>query len=166
MSNYQKLTDLGIQCKDRQGQQKVNCPFCKDIRTNKSDKSLSVNVELGVYKCHYPNCEAFIGKTVKSYDRKPEYVIPVSKLQKVSDKVLSWFESRGISNNTLLQFKVTEEETYFPQASENRKAICFNYYRGSDLINIKYRDAAKNFKMVKDAELIMYNLNSIEGYNW
>ena len=124
MSNYQKLTDLGIQCKDRQGQQKVNCPFCKDIRTNKSDKSLSVNVELGVYKCHYPNCEAFIGKTVKSYDRKPEYVIPVSKLQKVSDKVLSWFESRGISNNTLLQFKVTEEETYFQQAPENRKAYC------------------------------------------
>jgi len=166
MSNYQRLLDLGIQCKDRSGQQKVNCPFCKDIRTNKSDKSLSVNVELGVYKCHYPNCEAFIGKTVKVYDRKPEYVIPVSKLQKVSDKILSWFESRGISNNTLLQFKVTEEDAYFPQVQENRKAICFNYYRGSDLINIKYRDAAKNFKMVKDAELIMYNLNAIEGYNW
>jgi twinkle protein len=166
MDNYQKLTALGIECKNTSTQQKVNCPFCKDIRSNKRDKSLSVNVELGVYKCHYPNCEAFMGKSVSSFERKPEYILPVSKLQKVSDKVLSWFESRGISNNTLLQFKVTEEDAYFPQVQENRKAICFNYFRGPDLINIKYRDAAKNFKMVKDAELIMYNLNAIEGYNW
>ena len=166
MDNFQKLTALGIECKNTSAQQKVNCPFCKDIRSNKRDKSLSVNVELGVYKCHYPNCEAFMGKSVSTFERKPEYILPVSKLQKVSDKVLSWFESRGISNNTLLQFKVTEEDAYFPQVQENRKAICFNYFRGPDLINIKYRDAAKNFKMVKDAELIMYNLNAIEGYNW
>lgn len=166
MSNYQKLSALGIVCKDTSAQQKVNCPFCKDTRSNKRDKSLSVNVELGVYKCHYPNCEAFMGKSVNKSDRKVEYFIPTSKLQKVSDKVLSWFEKRGISNNTLLKLKVTEEECYFPQAGENRNAICFNYFRGSDLVNIKYRDAAKNFRMVKDAELILYNLNSIEGYNW
>jgi twinkle protein len=167
MSYHQKLTELGIQCKDRSGQQKVNCPFCRDIRTNKSDKSLSVNVEQGVYKCHYPNCEAFMGKTVKTYERKPEYILPqIPRLQKVSDKVVEWFEKRGISNNTLLQFKITEDKLYFPQVSAERNAICFNYYRGNDLINVKYRDGQKNFQMVKGAELIMYNLNSIEGYDW
>lgn len=39
--------------------------------------------------------------------------------------------------------------------------ICFNYYRNGELINTKFRDAAKNFKLVKDAEKIFYNLDGI-----
>jgi KaiC/GvpD/RAD55 family RecA-like ATPase/5S rRNA maturation endonuclease (ribonuclease M5) len=166
MSNYQKITALGIKCKDISGQQKVNCPFCVDGRSNKKDKSLSVNVEMGVYKCHYPSCSASDGKSVNVNERKVEYVRPVSRLQKVSDKVVSWFESRGISNNTLLQFKVTEEEQFFPQVQKSRNAICFNYFKNDLLVNVKYRDAEKNFRMVSGAELIMYNLNSLEGYKW
>ena len=166
MSNYQKITALGIKCKDISGQQKVNCPFCVEGRSNKKDKSLSVNVEMGVYKCHYPSCSASDGKSVNVNERKVEYVRPVSRLQKVSDKVVSWFESRGISNNTLLQFKVTEEEQFFPQVQKSRNAICFNYFKNDILVNVKYRDAEKNFRMVSGAELIMYNLTSLEGYKW
>ena len=43
-----------------------------------------------------------------------------------------------------------------------RKSINFNYFRNSELVNVKYRDAKKNFKLYKDAELIFYNLDSIK----
>jgi len=34
------------------------------------------------------------------------------------------------------------------------------------LINIKYRDGRKNFKLFKGAEKVFYNINSVVGYDW
>ena len=41
--------------------------------------------------------------------------------------------------------------------------LCFNYYDGPDLINIKSRNAKKEFRLSKDAKLIPYNINSIKS---
>ena len=49
-----------------------------------------------------------------------------------------------------------------PKANKETTAICFNYYRNGELVNIKYRAAQKDFKLEKDAELIFYNLDSIK----
>lgn len=93
--------------------------------------------------------------------RKPK-VKPVPRLEKLSKEVLDYFENtRKISNDTLLRFKVTEAMEFMPKAQAVVKAICFNYYRDEELVNIKYRAAKKDFKMVKDAELIFYNIDSI-----
>ncbi len=35
----------------------------------------------------------------------------------------------------------------------------------NQLINIKYRDGRKNFKLYKGAEKVFYNINSIVGYD-
>jgi twinkle protein len=51
---------------------------------------------------------------------------------------------------------------YFPQVDKKRKAINFNYHRKSKLINCKYRDGDKNFRLVGGAELIFYGLDNIE----
>jgi len=37
---------------------------------------------------------------------------------------------------------------------------------GDQLINIKYRDGRKNFKLFKGAEKVFYNINSTVGYDW
>ena len=37
---------------------------------------------------------------------------------------------------------------------------------GDQLINVKYRDGWKNFKLYKGAEKVFYNINSIVGYDW
>jgi hypothetical protein len=50
-----------------------------------------------------------------------------------------------------------------PQVQSERNVICFNYFREGQLINVKYRDGEKNFKLVKDAEKIFYNLDGIKG---
>ena len=36
---------------------------------------------------------------------------------------------------------------------------------GDQLINVKYRDGRKNFKLYKGAEKVFYNINSIVGYD-
>lgn len=53
-----------------------------------------------------------------------------------------------------------------PQTEKNENCICFNYYRDGRLVNVKYRDGAKNFKLFSGAELIPYNLDSINDTDW
>jgi twinkle protein len=94
---------------------------------------------------------------------KKEYVKPVKRLEKLGVKALSWMEKeRGISNNTLLRFGITESMEWMPKAGKEVLAMCFNYLRDGELINIKFRGPQKDFKMAKDAELIFYNLDAIK----
>ncbi len=68
-------------------------------------------------------------------------------------------------NQTLSHWKVGESTEYFPQVNKKRKAINFNYYLDNELINVKYRDGQKNFKLVSGAKLIFYGLDSIKESN-
>ena len=52
-----------------------------------------------------------------------------------------------------------------PQTSKIENTIQFNYFINNELINIKYRDGRKNFKLVKDAEKVFYNLDSTVGHD-
>lgn len=91
-----------------------------------------------------------------------EYQKPVPRLQKVSDKILKFFESRGITNNTLLRFGITESFEWMPQFKQETQVICFNYFREGECVNIKFRGQNKAFKLEKDAELIFYNLDAVK----
>jgi twinkle protein len=61
--------------------------------------------------------------------------------------------------------KITDGKEFMPQTNSERSVICFNYFRDGKLVNVKYRDREKNFKMFKDAERIFYNLDGIKGQN-
>lgn len=94
---------------------------------------------------------------------KKEYIKPVKRLEKLGAKTITWMEKeRGISNNTLLRFDITESIEWMPKAGKEVLAVCFNYLRDGELINIKFRGPQKDFKMAKDAELIFYNLDAIK----
>lgn len=139
------------------------CPLCHHTRKNKRDRELSVDIEKGLWNCH--NC-GFKG-TAKEFDRmdKPRriYARPQPKISTISDKTREWFKGRGIGQETVLKLKITASEEFMPQVNEKRNCICFNYFRDGELVNIKYRDGQKNFRMEKDAELIFYNLDSLKG---
>lgn len=156
----EKFIELGIQVKNRGGEQKTFCPKCHDQRKNKSDKSLSVNIEKGVYNCH--NC-GWGGNT--KFTQKKEFIKPVEVKSELSERTISYFKKRGISESTLIHWKVGESTEYFPQVQKKRKAINFNYHREGELINVKYRDGEKNFKMVSGAELIFYGLDNLKSMN-
>ena len=96
---YDKLSDLGIKLTRRYGQEKTKCPQCHDGRKNKHDKSLSVNVTTGEYRCH--NCSwrgnvrsEFKQQQAKKYEKPPADVMKNMQLQ---DKVVAWFEKRSIA---------------------------------------------------------------------
>ena len=163
MTNYDLITQAGISCKDRAGDQKVYCPKCRDQRKNKTDKSLSVNVDKGVWRCHNPGCD-----WAGSVNRKPmkTYNKPEGTADGVSDQVKAFFLNRGISSKTVDEYRVTAGMAYMPQENKEVNALHFNYYRDGELVNIKYRDGKKNFKMVAGAELILYGMDTINNFDY
>jgi len=100
-------------------------------------------------------------------DSTKEFVRPVNEnISPVKNtKVEDWFKLRGINKNTLQNLKISEGPEWMPQTGKEENTIKFNYFIGNDLINIKYRDGRKNFKLFKGAEKVFYNINSIVGYN-
>lgn len=140
---------------------KMVCPKCVDDRKNKRDKSLSVDLQKGVFNCHHCGWKGSAMERPKIEQPRKIYAKPSPKPTPPQSKAIEWFKSRGISEATLSKAQVTEGKQWMPQVNAERNCICFNYYRAGELINIKYRDGQKNFRMEKDAELIFYNLDSI-----
>ena len=144
------------------------CPLCSHTRKpeNKKAKCASYDWDRGLGTCH--NCSTSF--QLHTYQRKGAservYVRPeVTKYLPVKDKVTEWFEARGISQDTLDDLKVAQGPEYMPQTGKTENTIQFNYVMGDQLINVKYRDGRKNFKLYKGAEKVFYNINSIIGYD-
>ncbi len=152
------FNDFGIYIGNKStGKIKTQCPQCSHTRKNKRDKCLSVDIDKGLFNCH--NC-GFSGTT--KFEKKKEFVRPEKIKVNLTERVVKWFGERGISEPTLQHWKIGESLEYFPQVGKKRRAINFNYYRENDLVNVKYRDGQKNFKMVSGAELIFYGLDNIK----
>lgn len=156
MNHIKELQKLGIVIKRQSGSIKTKCPKCSHERKNKSDDCLSVNIDEGLYNCHHCGWQ---GNVV--FKQKQEYVIPMKVKVDLTDRVIKWFAERGITEPTLLHWKIGESFEYMPQVRAKRKCINFNYYRENQIVNVKYRDGEKNFKLVSGAELIFYGLNNI-----
>ena len=147
------------------------CPLCSSDRQPKNSKKqcASYDWERGLGTCH--NCNTTF--QLHTYQRKGAservYVRPVGVAGKhpkpIGTKVEKWFETRGISKQTLKDLRVCEGQEFMPQTGKNENAIQFNYFMGDQLINIKYRDGRKNFKLYKGAEKVFYNIDSIIGYD-
>jgi len=144
------------------------CPLCSADRQPKNTKAkcASYDWERGLGTCH--NCDTSF--QLHTYQRKGAsekvYVRPQTiASNKVQTKVQEWFAERGISNQTLLDLHVGEGQEFMPQTGKNENTIQFNYFMGDQLINIKYRDGRKNFKLFKGAEKVFYNINSVVGYD-
>ena len=150
--------DFGIDIGNKTtGKIKTQCPQCSNTRKNKRDKCLSVDIDKGLFNCH--NC-GFSGTT--KFEKKKDFIRPEKIKVNLTERVVKWFVNRGISEPTLQHWKIGESLQYFPQVGKKRRAINFNYYRENDLVNVKYRDGQKNFKMVSGAELIFYGLDNIK----
>ena len=149
------------------GKSQGTCPLCSSSRKpeNRKAKCASYDWERGLGTCH--NCDSTF--QLHTYKRKGraerDYIKPeVQKVKAVVDKTLEWFNTRGISKDTLDELKVSTGKEYMPQTGKPENTIQFNYYVGGELTNIKYRDARKNFKLYKGAEKVFYNIDSIVGH--
>ena len=160
-----KFNQYGLE----QGKKQGICPLCSHTRKPKNQKAkcASYDWERGLGTCH--NCNTTF--QLHTYQRKgasnKEYIRPVDHTDYniPRTKVAEWFKSRGISTDTLINLQVGEGVEYMPQTGKKENTIHFTYYVGDQLINIKYRDGRKNFKLYKGAEKVFYNINSIVGYD-
>jgi twinkle protein len=168
-----------LQLKKSGSEYECKCPFHTD-----KTPSFKVSPAKQIYKCfgcgksgdaiqflieheklNYIDAVKYIAKkyNIEVDETSPKsYEKPIPRLEKVSPEVISYFQKRGISNDTLLRFKITEAIEWMPKAKAEVKTICFNYYKDEILTNIKFRAKDKDFKLTKNAELIFYNLDQIK----
>ena len=159
-----KFNQYGLE----QGKTQGVCPICSHTRQpkNKKLKCASYDWERGLGTCHNCNKTFQLHTYKRKGDSEKNYIRPEFKSQKpVSSKIIKWFKDRGISQSTLTDLNVSEGPEFMPQTSKTENTIKFNYMMGSELINVKYRDGRKNFKLYKGAEKIFYNIDSIIGYD-
>lgn len=190
-SNREKLAALGIKVDLISGNMgKVPCPKCGSTSKHKNKPDLSVKIEEGLYKCHNPGCD-FVGSVIpgtKSESKIKEYVLP--KFHNTTDlpeKAVLYFQQRGIGQITIKKLGIQYGKTVMPQLygpafkkftelglpkeeaeraawnDANVNTIQFPYFRGDQLVNVKFRGNGKIFKLSKKAELIFHNLNSLKG---
>ena len=145
------------------------CPICSPDRKPKNEKAkcASYDWDRGIGTCH--NCSKTF--QLHTYQRKGKsekvYTKPTAAVTNPpSSKIIEWFSTRGISEETLRELMVSEGPEFMPQTGKTENAIHFNYFIGDELINVKYRDGRKNFKLYKGAEKVFYNINSIVGFEY
>lgn len=164
--------DFGIDVSDNfDGERLAICPQCSPNRKKKNVKCLSVNGSIKVWVCHHCDWRGTLKGGVdqpsvrrKTY-LKPTYRVPATTQERPSGlpgKLVDWFAKRGITESVLQRNKIGCGSIYMPQAEEEVFTIQFPYYRDGEIINIKYRDVDKNFRLASGAELILYGLDDIE----
>lgn len=144
-------------------EEKFTCPICSHTRKNKTAKCLSIATAKGAGLCHHCGArftEKKDRKVQKSYV-KPEW----TNRTQLPDDVIKWFEGRGISQHTVNKMKISYNTRHVPGLGKRSGVIEFNYFRGEELIYIKFRTRDKHFGAEKDCEPIIYNLNETVSQN-
>jgi twinkle protein len=151
---------------------KSTCPQCSHTRKKATQKCLNVNLDTGVWHCWH--C-SFSGKAKDpreaqraqyqrvTQDKPKAWIRPVVKQTALTASALKWFEGRGITPEVLERNRVTTAKVFMPQVEAEVTAIAFPYLRGGEVINCKYRDKDKNFRMATGAERILYGWDDIDS---
>lgn len=158
------------------GQIKTYCPQCHSERRDKRDKSLSVDLDRGIWNCHHCGWTGSLNhkenyermdykqsdirhKTQKAYEKPKPRVTPP-----LEPRALAWFSNmRGISEQTLVDMKITEGPEWMPQAGKEVNTVQFNYFKNGELVNTKFRTGDKKFKFTPKCEILPYNIDNIKG---
>ena len=144
------------------------CPICSHDRKpeHRKLKCASYDWERGLGTCHNCNQTFQLHTYKRQGNAEKDYVLPdVEPILVQNPKVVTWFDNRGISLQTLKDLRISEGLEFMPQTGKEENTIQFNYYIGNQLVNIKYRDGRKNFKLYKGAEKVFYNIDASVGYN-
>ena len=170
----------GIDTRGRiSGKIKTICPQCNDTRGHKGNKSLSVDLDKGLCYCHHcgyklyvpDDAEERLKQQRRDMRRKPAAppqhfrrpTFDPARMQLSENLERYWTTVRCLPQELLRTLRITEETVRLPESNQEENCICFNYFENGTLVNTKYRSALKHFMMVKGAELIPYNVDSILG---
>lgn len=163
MGNFaENFNDYGIHGISMSGneEQRVVCPECVRRKGNVREKDLAVNVEKGTWFCQSANC-GWKGGLRK--ERIQTFAPVQSKAVPLVDNNYKFFEARGIPKSVVDRNRITKDKIFIQAKEKNEPVICFNYYVGDVLVNIKYRTVDKHFSQVKGGSKVFYKLNDTVG---
>jgi twinkle protein len=156
--------DFGIDTRGASGEIKTLCPKCSDGRKKSRYPCLNVNVEKGCWHCWHCDWSGSLGA---GEDRRPIFTIkrtykkPPLPPEILGERWRAWLKKRGISDAVVERNKLASQSIYMPQLEKEADAIVFPYFQAGEIVNAKYRDAAKNFRMAAGAERILYGIDDI-----
>lgn len=167
--------DLGIDVPLGQGgEYRTTCPACSHTRHNKHDRCLAVNLDKGAALCHHCG-ESFALKTDRdgygTLPRHPPRPVPKRPAYRPTEqedgptaKVRAWIErERGIPIAITAALRIEARKVIMRRDEPDEWAIAFPYFRGDEVVNVKYRTTDKRFRMEAGAELCLYGLDRATG---
>ena len=158
MIDWNKIDFLG----KTSGEVLTLCPNCSHERKKNKDKCLGVNLDKNIGRCNHCN-----DITIKPKKETKEYTTPKQDWQNftnLSDDMVKWIKKeRNISQQTLLECRITEEKYYQPALKKEVNNIVFNYFEGDKLINKKFRSGNKKFTQLANCKKVFYGINDIIG---
>lgn len=160
--------DYGIDIRGKTtGELKTTCPWCSPYRKKSTYPCLSVNLDKGVWHCWHCAASGSLqaGEHRQSNPAATPLIFrkPVYRETPLPTRVLQWFASRGIPEKVLARRRISYGPVYMPQLEQEVPAVQFPYFRNGEVINCKYRDGQKHFRMAGGAERILYGLDDIQG---
>lgn len=149
------------------------CPVCHGGDNSRDKETFALNVENMTFNCRRGSCgcKGTFNQLLKSFDeetfntdyrilniprKKKEYKRPEVKSVNITDKVVEYFKSRGISEKVVKQSKV---------GFNGKNAMMFPYYKGDELVLVKYRTFDKKFWRTTDSEPVFWGLNEIVDFS-
>jgi len=146
------------------GDQKLTCPRCSAQRRNRTDPCLSLTIDgvKAIWKCHHCDWSGALSEQSASKPRRDAPVRPQWEPGAPTPATLKWLAARGISEATARRNRIGTARVYIPAAKAEVDCIAFPYFRGGELVNVKFRALdEKAFIQVKGAEALLYGLDDI-----
>jgi len=162
------------------GEYYMICPICTADRkhNHQNEKKFAINLrkEPKPWRCNHCGEAGYIidDEYMKKAKFKP--ILNNFDFLPISDGLTNWFwNKRRISIPTLKAMKISMssesvKQMRTPPGQEHikdtwvqRNCINFKYFKNNVLINIKFRDPYKNFKLITDASKTIYNIDSFKG---
>lgn len=161
------------------GEVYIICPVCTPGRNreHQSEKKLAVNInkDPSPWRCNHCGEAGFILTPEYLSRTKIKPLLNTFNYLSISDLLVQWMWNKRriglqtcrefditMSEESLIQSRVKPEDEHFKGKYRTRKCINFKYKKEKLLINIKFRDSDKNFKMISGATVIPFNMDSIK----
>ena len=163
------------------GEYYIICPICIMGREPKHQKEAKLGINMHKkphpWRCNVCGAAGYVIDEEYMANAKIKPIIDVPRSLLLSEDIIAWFlRTRKLKFDTLDYFKIRMSQESILQIKTKhesikgtyavRKCVNFPYFRNGMLINVKYRDNDKNFKMITGASKTMYNMDSIKDQEY
>jgi len=168
------FSDFGITLTGKansQGNEHTTCPQCSPSRKKSKIGVLGVHADKGVWRCNHCGWAGHLMTQEEAEQYKYKFINDKVVLQTPTEdsKLQKYWTDRGISHEVVYKNNVKTAKTSMRDKStgqfSDKTVMVFEYRRYGSLINRKYRDREKNFKLESGADLVFWGLDHVLSHS-